>query len=170
MINELVPELKSCERGRLQSARFPRLQSVIFIGPEKHRGMYNTQELLLLGAHTGDEALTRAAADLTCHEVINMQYTSGTTGFPKGVMLTHHNILNNGFHIGERQQFTDAERLCLTVPLFHCFGLVLGVMAVLTHGATLVILESLIRSSPWPPSRRRSARRSTACRRCSSPS
>jgi fatty-acyl-CoA synthase len=142
MINELVPELKSCERGRLQSARFPRLESVIFIGPEKHRGMYNTQELLLLGSHTSDEELARASASLACHEVINMQYTSGTTGFPKGVRLTHHNILNNGFHIGERQKFTAADRLCLTVPLFHCFGLVLGVMAILTHGATLVILES----------------------------
>jgi fatty-acyl-CoA synthase len=142
IINELVPELKSCERGRLRSARFPRLESVIFIGPEKHRGMYNSQELLLLGSHTSDEELARASACLTCHEVINMQYTSGTTGFPKGVMLTHHNILNNGFHIGERQKFTEADRLCLTVPLFHCFGLVLGVMAILTHGATLVILES----------------------------
>ncbi|MCX5732774.1 MAG: AMP-binding protein [candidate division NC10 bacterium] len=142
VINELVPELKSCERGRLESARFPRLKSVIFIGPEKHRGMYNSQELLLLGAHTSDEELARASAGLTCHEVINMQYTSGTTGFPKGVMLTHHNILNNGFHIGERQKLTDADRLCLTVPLFHCFGLVLGVMAILTHGATHVILES----------------------------
>ena len=142
MINDLVPELKSCERGRLRSARFPRLENVIFIGPEKHRGMYNTQELLLLGAHTSDEELARAGAGLAAHEVINMQYTSGTTGFPKGVMLTHHNILNNGFHIGERQRFTEADRLCLTVPLFHCFGLVLGVMAALTHGATLVILES----------------------------
>jgi acyl-CoA synthetase (AMP-forming)/AMP-acid ligase II len=142
IINELVPELKSCERGRLRSARFPRLESVIFIGPEKHRGMYNTQELLLLGAHTSDEELRQASATLSCHEVINMQYTSGTTGFPKGVMLTHHNILNNGFHIGERQRFTEADRLCLTVPLFHCFGLVLGVMAVLTHGATIVALES----------------------------
>jgi fatty-acyl-CoA synthase len=142
IVNELVPELKSCERGRLKSARFPRLESVIFIGPEKHRGMYNTQELLLLGAHTSDEELRKASVGLTCHEVINMQYTSGTTGFPKGVMLTHHNILNNGFHIGERQKFTAADRLCLTVPLFHCFGLVLGVMAILTHGATLVILES----------------------------
>jgi fatty-acyl-CoA synthase len=142
MVNELVPELKACERGRLECARFPKLKSVIFIGPEKHRGMYNSQELLLLGAHTRDAELARAAADLSCHEVINMQYTSGTTGFPKGVMLTHHNILNNGFHIGERQKFTESERLCLTVPLFHCFGLVLGVMAILTHGATLVILES----------------------------
>jgi fatty-acyl-CoA synthase len=142
MVNELVPELRSCERGRLESARFPKLKHVIFIGPEKHRGMYNSQELLLLGAHTSDQELAQAAAGLNCHEVINMQYTSGTTGFPKGVMLTHHNILNNGFHIGERQRFTEAERLCLTVPLFHCFGLVLGVMAILTHGATLVILES----------------------------
>jgi len=142
IVNELVPELKSCERGRLHSARFPRLESVIFIGPEKHRGMYNTQELLLLGAHTSDEELRRASASLSCHEVINMQYTSGTTGFPKGVMLTHHNILNNGFHIGERQKLTEIDRLCLTVPLFHCFGLVLGVMAVLTHGATIVALES----------------------------
>jgi len=142
IVNELVPELKSCQRGRLRSARFPRLENVIFIGPEKHRGMYNTQELLLLGAHTSDEELRRASASLSCHEVINMQYTSGTTGFPKGVMLTHHNILNNGFHIGERQKLTEIDRLCLTVPLFHCFGLVLGVMAVLTHGATIVALES----------------------------
>lgn len=142
MVNELVPELKSCQRGRLRSARFPRLEHAIFIGPEKHRGMYNTQELLLLGAHTSDEELRRVSARLTCHEVINMQYTSGTTGFPKGVMLTHHNILNNGFHIGERQKLTGADRLCLTVPLFHCFGLVLGLMAVLTHGATMVVLES----------------------------
>jgi len=141
MINELVPELKSCERGRLVSVRFPRLERLIFIGPEKHRGMYNTQELLLLGAHTSDQELAEAGAALGCHDVINMQYTSGTTGFPKGVMLTHHNILNNGFHIGERQRFTGEDRLCLTVPLFHCFGLVLGVMAALTHGATLVVLE-----------------------------
>jgi fatty-acyl-CoA synthase len=104
--------------------------------------MYNSQELLLLGAHTSDEELARASAGLTCHEVINMQYTSGTTGFPKGVMLTHHNILNNGFSIGERQKFTEADRVCLTVPLFHCFGLVLGVMAIYTHGATVVALES----------------------------
>ena len=142
MVNELIPELASCERGQLSSARFPRLKSVIFMGPEKHRGMYTTPELLLLGSHAGAEEPARTEACLDCHQVINMQYTSGTTGFPKGVMLTHHNIINNGFHIGERQKFGAAERVCLPVPLFHCFGLVLGVMAIVTHGATAVIIES----------------------------
>ena len=142
MVNELIPELSTCERGKLHSARFPRLRSVIFMGPEKHRGMYTTPELLLLGAHAPDGPREQAAAGLHCGDVINMQYTSGTTGFPKGVMLTHHNILNNGFHIGERQKFTAEERVCLPVPLFHCFGLVLGIMAIVTHGATAVIVES----------------------------
>ncbi|HTP60409.1 MAG TPA: AMP-binding protein, partial [Spirochaetia bacterium] len=142
MVNELIPELRVCQRGALSSPRFPRLKTVIFIGPEKHRGMFNTQELLLRGAHESPDELSRLSRSLVCQEVINMQYTSGTTGFPKGVMLTHLNILNNGFHIGERQRFTPGERVCLPVPLFHCFGLVLGVMAILTHGATAVIAES----------------------------
>ena len=142
MVNELIPELKSCQRGQLVSARFPVLKSVIFMGPEKHRGMYTTPELLLLGSHAQEDPLPRISGGLECQEVINMQYTSGTTGFPKGVMLTHHNILNNGFYIGERQKFTEAERVCLPVPLFHCFGLVLGIMAIVTHGATAVVNES----------------------------
>lgn len=138
---ELVPELKTQERGSLRSKKFPSLKSVIFIGQEKHRGMYNTRELLLLGRHGDEERFRKIKSSLNCHEVANMQYTSGTTGFPKGVMLTHHNILNNGFYIGERQKFTENDRLCLPVPLFHCFGITLGVLAVLTHGATLVMLE-----------------------------
>jgi fatty-acyl-CoA synthase len=142
MVTELVPELRSCQRGELSSARFPRLRTVIFIGPEKHRGMYNTSELLLRGSHEQNDPLERIARSLSCEEVINMQYTSGTTGFPKGVMLTHLNILNNGFHIGERQRFTPDDKVCLPVPLFHCFGLVLGIMAIVTHGATAVIVES----------------------------
>ncbi|MDD1764341.1 MAG: AMP-binding protein [Methanobacteriaceae archaeon] len=140
-INELVPELKVQSRGNLKSSEFPHLESVIYIGPEKHRGMYNTHELLLLGKHASDEEFLRIKDNLNCDEVINMQYTSGTTGFPKGVMLTHKNIMNNGYYIGERQKFTDKDRLCLPVPLFHCFGIVLGIMATLTHGATNVMVE-----------------------------
>jgi len=142
MINELIPELKESQRGFLKSERFPELRSIVFMGPQKHRGMFNIPELILLGSHVEDEILTEARRGLRCHDVINMQYTSGTTGFPKGVMLTHHNIVNNGFNIGECQKFTDAERVCLPVPLFHCFGLVLGIMAIVTHGATVVPIEN----------------------------
>lgn len=142
MLNELVPELKTSERGFLKSEKFPHLKNVIYIGPEKHRGMYNTNELILLGEHIDDTELEDAKLQVDPYDVVNMQYTSGTTGFPKGVMLTHVNILNNGFSIGERQFFTAADRLCLPPPLFHCFGIVLGMMAVLTHGSTVVMIES----------------------------
>ncbi|MFW5712659.1 MAG: AMP-binding protein, partial [Spirochaetota bacterium] len=140
-IYELVPELRSDPRGHLNSSEYPFLKSVIYVGQEKHRGMYNTNELMLLGAHSEDERLNGMRDSIACDDVVNMQYTSGTTGFPKGVMLTHSNILINGWSIGERQKFTSGDRLCLPVPLFHCFGIVLGVLAVLTHGGTLVMLE-----------------------------
>ncbi|WP_321428473.1 AMP-binding protein [uncultured Methanolobus sp.] len=140
-IYELVPELKTQGRGNLRSEKFPHLKNVIFIGQEKHRGMYSTRELFLLGQHGSDEAISDIMKTLDKDDVINMQYTSGTTGFPKGVMLTHYNILNNGYYIGERQKFTEEDRVCLPVPLFHCFGIVLGVLATLTHGGTLVMIE-----------------------------
>ncbi len=140
-INQLIPELTSSQRGQLRSEKFPELRNVIFIGQEKHRGMYNTRELMLLGDQFDNSELDSIKEALCQHDVINMQYTSGTTGFPKGVMLSHYNILNNGYFIGERQKFTEKDRLCLPVPLFHCFGCVLGVMAALTHGTTLVPLE-----------------------------
>ncbi|MBI5458704.1 AMP-binding protein [Methanobacterium sp.] len=140
-VYELLPELKTQERGKLNSEKFPFLDSVIYVGQEKHRGMYNTNEILLLGRHGDEEEFQRIKSSVTNDEVVNMQYTSGTTGFPKGVMLTHRNILNNGYYIGERQKFTEKDRLCLTVPLFHCFGIVLGVMAIFTHGATFVVVE-----------------------------
>ncbi|HWQ44376.1 MAG TPA: AMP-binding protein [Methanosarcina barkeri] len=141
IIYGLVPELRSSERGRLKSKNFPCLKSVIYVGQEKHRGMYNTNELMLLGSHYPDDELNDTIQSVNCDDVVNMQYTSGTTGFPKGVMLTHKNVLNNGLSIGDRQNFTYKDRLCFPVPLFHCFGIVLGVMAILTHRATLVMLE-----------------------------
>ena len=142
MIKELVPELDEYERGCLKSKRFPCLKNVVFMGPEKFRGLYSTPELLLLGQHVDFEIIKKIESEVTPYDVVNMQYTSGTTGFPKGVMLTSHNIINNGYSIGESMRYTSKERVCLPVPLFHCFGIVLGVMAILSHGATHVLLES----------------------------
>jgi len=142
MIKELIPELDTCQRGALVSENFPELKQVVFIGPEKYRGLYSTHELLLLGQHIDIARVHEVEQTLNCHEVINMQYTSGTTGFPKGVMLSHHNILNNGYFIGQCMKYSEKEKVCLPVPLFHCFGIVLGVMAVLSHGATHVMIES----------------------------
>ena len=141
VINELVPELRTDPRGHLSSKRFPYLKRVFFLGPEKHRGMYSVPELLALGHMTSQADFQARQAELSPHDVVNMQYTSGTTGFPKGVMLTHYNIANNGYWIGENQLFTSQDRVCLPVPLFHCFGCVLGVLAAVSHAATLVILE-----------------------------
>ena len=142
ILRELVPEAATQQRGHLDSAEFPKLKSLIYMGPEKHRGFYAMPELLLLGEHMPDQPLRELTASLDADDTINMQYTSGTTGFPKGVQLTSRNILNNGFYIGERQKFTAEDRVCLPVPLFHCFGCVLGVLATLTHGGTLVMVES----------------------------
>ncbi|MBQ7179333.1 MAG: AMP-binding protein, partial [Victivallales bacterium] len=141
VLYELVPELKVQPRGMLKSARFPRLKNVVYLGQEKHRGMYTSMELFQLGENMDDEAFEAAKHTFDQNDVVNMQYTSGTTGFPKGVMLTSRNILNNGFYIGERQLFTKNDRVCVPVPLFHCFGCVLGIMAILSHGATAVMVE-----------------------------
>ncbi len=141
MIFELVPELKTQARGELKSEKYPELKNVGFIGPKKHRGMYNTAELILLGSHVDDLELESVKETLGCHDVINMQYTSGTTGFPKGVMLSHHNILNNGYATGECMKYTEDDRLLVCVPLFHCFGCVLAVCAIVSHGATMVFTE-----------------------------
>ena len=141
MVNELVPELKISQRGAINSPKFPLLKYVVYVGQQKHRGMYSLNEILLLGQHSNDTEFKKIEASLDRNDVVNMQYTSGTTGFPKGVMLTHRNILNNGLGIGDNQRFSEKDIVCLPVPLFHCFGLTLGMMAILTHGATAAIIE-----------------------------
>ncbi|MBP3331765.1 MAG: AMP-binding protein [Tidjanibacter sp.] len=141
MVYQMLPELRECQRGHLASKRFPKMKNVVYVGQEKFRGMYNTSELLLLGENTEDEELEAIKKTVTCHDVVNMQYTSGTTGFPKGVMLTHYNIINNGFYTGEAMKFTQDDKLCVCVPLFHCFGVVLATMNCLTHGCTQVMVE-----------------------------
>ncbi|MDD2474517.1 MAG: AMP-binding protein [Dysgonamonadaceae bacterium] len=141
IIYELVPELKTIQRGKLKSKTFPELKNVVYIGQEKYRGMYNTAEILLLGKNVQDDKFRELRALSTSQDVVNMQYTSGTTGFPKGVMLTHHNITNNGYLTGLHMQFTSEDKCCICVPLFHCFGVVLATMCCLTHGSTQVMVE-----------------------------
>jgi fatty-acyl-CoA synthase len=140
-VYELVPELKTCQRGSLKSKEFPCLKRVGFLGQEKHRGMYTIPEIRALAVMVSDDQYAQRQKSLSPHDVVNMQYTSGTTGFPKGVMLTHYNIGNNGYWIGKNQKFTEKDRVCLPVPLFHCFGCVLGVLAAVNHGTCMVILE-----------------------------
>src|SRR5690554_4671811 len=133
IIYELIPELKTKQRGKLKSDRFPKLKNVVYIGQEKYRGMYNTAEILLLGKNVPDNEFKRLRSLTNCHDVVNMQYTSGTTGFPKGVMLTHHNIANNGYLTGVHMNFTKDDKCC--------FGVVLATMCCLTHGSTQVMVE-----------------------------
>lgn len=141
MVFELVPELRTCVRGELVSSRFPELKNVVFIGPQKHKGMYNTHELMLIGSYMPDDEMNQLRSAISCHDVVNMQYTSGTTGFPKGVMLSHHNIVNCGQSTGDCMNYTQADRLLVCVPMFHCFGCVLAMCAVITHGSTMVFVE-----------------------------
>ncbi|TRO83647.1 AMP-binding protein [Trichloromonas acetexigens] len=141
-VNTVVPELTSAPFGQLACAKLPFLKNVIFLGGGAPAGMLAYAELEKLGEKITDAELAAVKASLDEHEVINMQYTSGTTGFPKGVMLTHHNLVNNGFNIGECMKFTEQDRLCIPVPFFHCFGCVLGVLACVTHGSTMVPVET----------------------------
>ena len=141
VINELVPELKTQPRGELNSAAYPHLKRVFFLGKEKQRGMYTLDEVKALADETPFTDYLARQAQCKADDVVNMQYTSGTTGFPKGVQLTHRSIANDGFWIGACQNLSCRDRVCIPVPLFHCFGCVLGVMSCVNHGSTMVFLE-----------------------------
>ncbi len=138
----IVPELRTQSRDCINVPSLPHLRRIFFLGVEKYRGMYSIPEVRAMSVMVSDEEYATRQAELDPWDVINMQYTSGTTGFPKGVMLTHVGIGLNGYWIGAHQKFSDKDRLCLPVPLFHCFGCVLGVSACVNHGTTMVILEN----------------------------
>ena len=140
IMNEICPELKSSRPGQLSSKRLPLLKNVINFTSDQP-GCYSWDAVLQLAEGVSRSKVEEIGRTLNEHDVINMQYTSGTTGFPKGVMLTHYNIINNGKCIGDCMKFSTADRLLIPVPFFHCFGLVLAILAATTHGTTMVPLE-----------------------------
>ncbi|MBN9508010.1 MAG: AMP-binding protein, partial [Alphaproteobacteria bacterium] len=138
MLAALLPELAQCAPGRLRAARVPSLEIVIQIGAHSIPGSFAFAEVAAAGDAAARERLAALGAQLQFDDPINIQFTSGTTGAPKGATLTHHNILNNGFFTAEGMQLTEDDRLCIPVPLYHCFGMVMGVLGCVTHGAAMV--------------------------------
>ncbi|MGI9057050.1 MAG: AMP-binding protein [Ktedonobacteraceae bacterium] len=138
MLYTLAPELQSCEPGKLTSARLPALLKVIRLGAEEKPGMFNWDALMAMGSAVTDEQLLERQRQQEFDDPINIQYTSGTTGFPKGATLSHHNILNNGYFMARLQNFSDQDKLCIPVPLYHCFGMVMGNLGCITHGAAMI--------------------------------
>ena len=137
IINELCPELKDIKKGeKLHSKRLPFLRNVISIDYEQE-GLYTFSEMMEQSVRVSYEEMQSVARTVSVNDVCNMQYTSGTTGFPKGVMLTHYNVVNNGKCIGDRMDLSTADRMMIQVPMFHCFGMVLAMTASMTHGVTL---------------------------------
>ncbi len=140
-IRGLCPELNEMPPGKLESKRLPFLKNVIYLDGDEQPGMFAWSDLFKFAENVTQEELAARMAELTPQDVINMQYTSGTTGFPKGVMLTHYNLVNNGMAIGDCMALTEKDRLLIPVPLFHCFGCVLGVMASFTHATAMILVD-----------------------------
>ena len=140
-IYDLCPELESCEPGKLQSKRLPLLKNIIILSEKRYKGTYAWSDLMMMSEQVSDEQLNAQTADLDPDDVINIQYTSGTTGFPKGVMLTHSNVINNAYNIAQCMKLSQEDRLCIPVPFFHCFGCVIGTLASVSVGATMVPIQ-----------------------------
>ncbi|MES2342535.1 MAG: AMP-binding protein [Pseudomonadota bacterium] len=138
MIDTLAPEIAASAPGQLAAARLPQLKTVIKIGGDPRSGWLDFEAVPGLSTATNMSRLREIEASLDCHDPINIQFTSGTTGLPKGATLSHRNILNNGFFVGEAIGLKPGDRLCLPVPLYHCFGMVMGNLGCLTHGAAMV--------------------------------
>jgi fatty-acyl-CoA synthase len=138
MLTTLAPELLDCLPGELEAKRVPKLKLVIQIGPRTIPGALPFAEVAELASAQSRAQLVELGARLQFDDAVNIQFTSGTTGAPKGATLTHHNILNNGFFVAETMRLTEEDRLCIPVPLYHCFGMVMGVLGCLTHGSAMV--------------------------------
>nr|WP_228259096.1 AMP-binding protein [Marinobacter sp. JH2] len=138
MLYQLVPELKQSEPGKLNAEDVPDLRAVINVHEDKHDGMWTWPEFLGFANQVTAADLQKRQSQLQFDDPINIQFTSGTTGNPKGATLTHHNILNNGYFVGESQRLTEKDRLVIPVPLYHCFGMVMGNLGCITHGTTMI--------------------------------
>jgi fatty-acyl-CoA synthase len=138
MLSYLAPELAACEPGRLRAHKLPQLETVIRMGAGHTPGMLNFDELRRVSGAGDMNRLREVQASLSPRDVINIQFTSGTTGTPKGAALTHHNILNNANQVAAGMRLSEHDRLCIPVPMYHCFGMVLGKLACVTRGAAAV--------------------------------
>ncbi|WP_186725672.1 AMP-binding protein [Planomicrobium sp. CPCC 101110] len=141
VLNQVCPELKMAEKGAIKTGKLPHFKRVILMGENDYPGIFTWSELEAFAEGVSDKQLEGRFESMNPDDVINIQYTSGTTGFPKGVMLTHVNVVNNGKLVGDTMNLTEHDRLCIPVPFFHCFGCVLGTMAAVTHSTTMVIAE-----------------------------
>ena len=145
MVNEVVPELKESDPGGLGSLKLPYLRNVVFVPPPSDLksnvpdGMWSWEDVRQRACEVDDRELANRQATCDPDDTINIQYTSGTTGNPKGAMLTHYNLVANGYYTGEGMRLTEEDRLCIPVPFYHCFGCVLGNLACVTHGSAMVI-------------------------------
>lgn len=139
ILRSIVPEIDSARPGHLVAERLPALRCVIRLSEEQTAGMMNFDAVAVAGDEAARDELRRLSEELQFDNPINIQFTSGTTGSPKGATLSHHNILNNGFFVGEAMRLTERDRLCIPVPFYHCFGMVLGNLACMTHAACMVI-------------------------------
>ncbi|SHL89599.1 AMP-binding protein [Vreelandella subglaciescola] len=135
---EVSPELHTCTPGRVKSQRLADLRAVINMDTEDHAGMWSWDKFIGFARDTPQEDLNKVQDQLQFDDPINIQFTSGTTGNPKGATLTHHNILNNGFFVGESQRLSEKDRMVIPVPLYHCFGMVMGNLGCITHGSTMI--------------------------------
>ena len=138
MLRELMPEIEGAAPGEVRAKRVPTLTTLIRIDGGETPGYVRFDDVLGMGGERHRRMLAELQPKLQFDDAINIQFTSGTTGAPKGATLTHHNLLNNGYFIGEAQRLTDRDKVCIPVPLYHCFGMVLGNLACVTHGSAMV--------------------------------